>query len=85
MAALDQSADSLAVGFGRVPIGKLAGGHVEVDRVSDFQTDAGSHGGFLSGIEETHEFEVSLRIGSFIEITADGKQGGHGGESIKRI
>ena len=80
MAALDQSADFLAVGFGRVPIGKLAGCHVEVDRVPNFQTDAGSHGGFLSGIEEAHQLEVSRRIGRLVEVAADGEQGGQEGE-----
>ena len=80
MTAVNQCTNFLAVGLGRIPIGKLAGCHIEIEGVPYFQTDAGSHGGFLSGVEKAHQLEVSRRVGRLIEVAADGEQGGQGGE-----
>lgn len=75
MPATDEGAKLFAIGIGRIPIGKLARRHVEVEGISDFQADAWSHAGFLGGVEESHELEVSRRIGRFVKIAADGESG----------
>ena len=76
VAAVNESAEFLAFGLGCIPVGQLAGCHIEIERVANFQADARSHGGFLGGVEETHQLEIGRRIGRFIEVAADGESGG---------
>ncbi len=78
VAAVDERAEFFSVSLGRIPVGKLAGRHVEVEGVPHFQADTGTHGGFLRGVEEAHQLEVSRRVGRFIEVAADGEEGRQG-------
>ena len=53
----------------------MAGSHVEVNGVADLKPHSGPHRGFLSRVEEAHQFEIRFGIWRFIQIAADGEGG----------
>ena len=75
VATADQGADFLPVGFGGIPVGELAGSHVEIDCVPNLQAHSSSHGCLLRGVEKPHQFKIGFGIRGLIEVTANSNHG----------